>query len=298
MRVIIIGRGARGQFWEQLVTRHRATVLTGTLDPDPAAGASWDALGTEALAQADGAIIASPPALHVAHALACLEAGLAVLVEKPLALTLADARTVADAARHAGRPVVVAQNFAERGLERAVESALRHMGPLRAGIIVSSRARSVTPGHLVELEHPILWDFAIHHFDLIRRRAGAPPDSVRAEHFGDVYRASFHWSSGIEVSWWHDDGSELFHRAEWWRSGSGAVEVRGERAWRALEGRRPRRLLLGRGSAEARLLEALVSGESNIEQNLGTVAMTVAVESAIDAGGQLELADVSRSAAS
>jgi hypothetical protein len=94
------------------------------------------------------------------------------------------------------------------------------------------------------------------------------------------------------VSWWHDDGGELFHRAEWWRAEGGAVEVRDGRARRVLERGRPRRLRLPRGSAESRLLDALVAGRSNTEQNLGTVAMVAATEAAIEAGPVIELATV------
>ncbi len=291
MRVLIVGRGRRGRAWERLVRRRRGTELAGTVDPDPAAGASWDALCPGALSDADAAIIASPSALHAEHALSCLEAGLGVLVEKPLALTLADARAVVDAAQQARLPAVVAHNFPERGLERAVEAALYEMGALRAGIIVSSRARSLTPA-IKGVEHPILWDFGIHHFDLIRRRVGGPPHSVVAGHAGNTYRVSFRWRPELEVSWWHHDEGELFHRAEWWRSERGAVEVRGGRAWQVLEGRRPRRLRLPRGSAEMRLLDGFVSGDSNVSQTLSTVAMAVATEAAIASGSETELGEL------
>lgn len=55
----------------------------------------------EAAAQGgvDAVYIASPPAEHVNHALACIEAGLPVLIEKPFAVTAADARRIAEAAR-------------------------------------------------------------------------------------------------------------------------------------------------------------------------------------------------------
>jgi predicted dehydrogenase len=290
--MLVVGRGTRGRFWEHLVRRHPATALVGTVDPDERAGANWDALGPEALAEADGAIIASPPVFHSEQTLACLRTGLAVLVEKPLALELGGARALAEAAQSAERPVVVAQNFAERGLERGVEAALAALGPLQSGSIVSARARWAMPAHLSGVEHPILWDFGIHHFDLIRRRAGATPEVVVARQQSSIYRASFLWSSGLEVSWWHDNGGELFHRAEWWRAAGGAVEVRDGRAWRVMEGRRRRQLRLPRGSAEMRLLDALISGHSNLEQNLETVAMTVATAAAIDTGTDVEVAEV------
>lgn len=47
--------------------------------------------------------IGTPNALHAAHAIACLEAGRNVLVEKPLALSAAEARRMSDTAQRAGR---------------------------------------------------------------------------------------------------------------------------------------------------------------------------------------------------
>ena len=49
-----------------------------------------------------GVIVASPDATHVEFALACLEAGVPALIEKPLATDPADARRVADAETEAG----------------------------------------------------------------------------------------------------------------------------------------------------------------------------------------------------
>lgn len=59
----------------------------------------------------DGVVVSSPHDLHREHAVAALEAGAHVLVEKPMTLTLADAQAVADAARAAGRTVAVAHGW-------------------------------------------------------------------------------------------------------------------------------------------------------------------------------------------
>jgi predicted dehydrogenase len=48
---------------------------------------------------ADAIYVATPPSEHAAHALLCIEAGIPVLIEKPMASSGADARRIADAAR-------------------------------------------------------------------------------------------------------------------------------------------------------------------------------------------------------
>lgn len=51
-----------------------------------------------ACSEIDAIYVATPPREHAAHALACIEAGKPVLVEKPFALDARDARIIADAA--------------------------------------------------------------------------------------------------------------------------------------------------------------------------------------------------------
>ena len=58
----------------------------------------------------DGVLVLSPSDLHAEHALACIEAGLPVLVEKPFALSLADGERVCRAAETQGVPLLSVAN--------------------------------------------------------------------------------------------------------------------------------------------------------------------------------------------
>jgi predicted dehydrogenase len=58
------------------------------------------------LARVDAVVIASPAATHARFALACLEAGKPCLVEKPFALSIADAQAIARAAAERKLPVL------------------------------------------------------------------------------------------------------------------------------------------------------------------------------------------------
>lgn len=62
-------------------------------------------------AQLDALIVATPDGLHVEHALAAIAHGLHVLVEKPLALDVAGARRVVEAAESAGRALAVGHHL-------------------------------------------------------------------------------------------------------------------------------------------------------------------------------------------
>jgi predicted dehydrogenase len=64
-----------------------------------------------ALDHVDAVVVATPPSTHVALALAAIEAGKHVMVEKPLALTAKDARTLVSAAAEAGVILMVGHTF-------------------------------------------------------------------------------------------------------------------------------------------------------------------------------------------
>jgi len=97
----------------------------------------------------DAVHVLTPPATHAALAIEALEAGLHVLVEKPMAVTMEEVRALQDAAARAGRQLAVGHNFlglpSHRRLRRLVAagelgriSSLRvdwalPFAPLRAG---------------------------------------------------------------------------------------------------------------------------------------------------------------------
>jgi predicted dehydrogenase len=59
----------------------------------------------------DGIIVASGHSMHREHAVAALEAGCHVLIEKPMTVTLADAQAAEQAAQRAGRTLTVAHGY-------------------------------------------------------------------------------------------------------------------------------------------------------------------------------------------
>ncbi|BDZ65358.1 Gfo/Idh/MocA family protein [Agromyces mangrovi Wang et al. 2018] len=114
IRVGLVGAGFMGAKHARLVQRHPSTELMAVADPRPGAADAFD--GASAFADhhellaagaVDAVVIANPNALHVDTAIDCLEAGVAVLVEKPVATSYLEARRLADAvARTAGTLLV------------------------------------------------------------------------------------------------------------------------------------------------------------------------------------------------
>ncbi len=115
MRIGVIGLGTIGQTHLAALRKLRVDEILGA-DMSSAARerarpstarclADYrDLLETDGL---DGVVIATPPRTHRDIALAALEAGVGVLCEKPLAITLADCAAVSDAANTAQSPFQV-----------------------------------------------------------------------------------------------------------------------------------------------------------------------------------------------
>jgi len=105
-RIAVAGAGYIGLAHIGVVRDSATCMLTAIVDPSPAARAHAEAAGvplyaslTELLAKdkPDGVVIATPNQLHVAQALECIEARLPMLLEKPIAPTVAEAQRVVDA---------------------------------------------------------------------------------------------------------------------------------------------------------------------------------------------------------
>lgn len=134
----------------------------------------------------DVVLLVSPPATHRTLAEEALAAGCHVLVEKPLAPTMADARAVAAAATRAGRLAMVAQNYRFRRQSRALQRLVADgtLGRLH-GISISfardMRVFRVSPRDWrARMRQPLLLDMAVHHVDMLRSIAGREVDAVDA----------------------------------------------------------------------------------------------------------------------
>jgi predicted dehydrogenase len=141
--------------------------------------ASLDAL-LEAV-DADAALVATPPASHAAIARACLARGLAVLVEKPLALGVAEAAEVLEAERRSGRPVRVGFNRRFRaGYARLRErAATQGIEEVAFTFLADAGRWNPTSSGEPALED-VLHDTASHAVDLVAFMSGRRLLEVRA----------------------------------------------------------------------------------------------------------------------
>lgn len=132
---------------------------------------------------ADLLVVASPPASHLDLALQGLRAGAAVLVEKPLTTTLADADRLVDAVAAAGGDdrVRCAENLLHAPLWRAAMERRPRLGTLGH---LSLRAVQPAPewGHFAQplTAGGVLFDLGPHPVAIGLELAGEPPVGVAA----------------------------------------------------------------------------------------------------------------------
>jgi predicted dehydrogenase len=120
----------------------------------------------------DAIIVTTPPDQHAAVGIAALEAGVHVMVEKPIALTLRQGRQLLDAAERTGRKLAVAENYRRDPINRLAK-ALVEAGTLgRPFLYVQSSSGSgerviITPWRHQRRSGGIVVDMGIHYTDLL-----------------------------------------------------------------------------------------------------------------------------------
>ena len=123
----------------------------------------------------DGVVLALPPQYHADLAIAALEAGKHVLVEKPIALSVADARRVVEAAEKTDLVAMTGHVLRFHPAFEALE-AMIEAGDLGAVRYIHSHRVGLGKFHA---ENDALWDIAPHDLSLILAITGEKPISVR-----------------------------------------------------------------------------------------------------------------------
>ncbi len=196
-RIVVVGAGLIGRKHVELVASHAR--LEAVVDPVPAArdlateyGAQWFADLAECLdaVQPDGVIVASPNGVHLEHATLCLDAELPVLIEKPLADTVAAARAIVDHSARTGTPVLVGHHRRHSPVVIAAHRVIRE-GRLGRLVSVNALFWLNKPADYFKMTWrtkegggPVYINL-IHDIDLLQHLCG-PIQSVQAQEARDV----------------------------------------------------------------------------------------------------------------
>lgn len=248
MRLIHVGLGGFGRSWAALARAAEGVALVAVADPDAGARARAAAdlalppaaihpslaaaLAAEPGAGAEAVVVATPPETHRAVAATALAAGKHVLLEKPLATTLDDARALVAAAERAERILMVSQNYRFRPPARTVQ---RLVADGTIGDLVSiaircyrdTRAAWPADNFRYAMRHPFVLDMSIHHLDLLRAVTGQEAARVFARgrrvpdspyHHEPAVVALLDLAGGATVTYdgdWATHGAETSWNGEW-----------------------------------------------------------------------------------
>ena len=184
LRIAVVGAGHMGRAHArkvaELARQDARVTLAGVADVDGERAAALGAeLGVPAArevrslyAQADAAIVAVPTLAHYEAASGVLDAGLHLLLEKPIAATLSEAEALVALARRAGRVLQVghqewfnaAMRVVRERIDRPRFAEIHRMGPF--------------PERGTDVD--VVRDLMIHDIEILQQLLGAEPERVDA----------------------------------------------------------------------------------------------------------------------
>jgi predicted dehydrogenase len=232
IRLIHAGMGGWGRDWAANVLPQIAEIdCVASVDTDPQslalaqttlslpANKCYDKL-TQAFSQVDAdAVLATVSVpFHVPVALAALEAGKHVLLEKPFAPTLAEAQQIVETAERQQRIVMISQNYRFFPAVIAVKDLLAERALGSVGAVSIDFRRNMDKLHATHpyraLDQPLLMDMAIHHFDLLRTVLHQEAEQVSCHVWNPPWSAIPGFSSG-DATIWFDGGAVVSYRGSW-----------------------------------------------------------------------------------
>lgn len=183
IRILLIGCGYWGRnyvrIFNELSDASVVTVCDGSLDRLDAIGAAYPHLDLvltldDALADPsryDAAVVCTPAAAHFDVAAQCLEAGLSVLVEKPMTTTARDADRLLALADAAGVTLMVGHTFL---FNTGIAKVKQYVDEGAVGQIYHVYAQRTSLGPIRQ-DVDALWDLAPHDISIFNHLLGAEP---------------------------------------------------------------------------------------------------------------------------
>ncbi|RQG97154.1 Gfo/Idh/MocA family protein [Natrarchaeobius chitinivorans] len=201
IRVGVVGVGAMGENHARVYSELRDVDLVGVADHDPdVARRVATEYGTEALEmerlleRCDAVTVAVPTHAHYETVSRCLESGVHVLVEKPIAETVEQGRKMATLARTAG--LVLQVGHIER-FNPAVQTVSELIDDLD---VISLEAERLGPPIDRTAPGNVVFDLMVHDVDIVASLLDDDPESISAMGTDDGRYATTTMSFGDVVA--------------------------------------------------------------------------------------------------
>jgi predicted dehydrogenase len=230
IKAILVGCGAMSAEWIRSA-KELNVELVSLVDINPTAAqqraqefqidAPIFAKYREAIAQtpADALFDCTIPAMHKEVASAAMQAGLHVLEEKPLALTLTDANELVSLSEQTRRLHVIQQN---RLFNRGVRLLRRMISDGVIGEVTTVHTDFfIAPyfgGFRETMPHVLLIDMAIHPFDVARFLIGANAESALCEEWNPV-NSAYGFGASVTTFFRMTNSVRFSYRGSWCAEG-------------------------------------------------------------------------------
>lgn len=186
IKIILVGAGPRGFNWLKVIKKLNTIELVGICDLNVNIKAKIKSLKLNNIPfftsfekavvslKPDAVLLSTPPFNRLSDIKICCKYRLAALVEKPLSTNFLEAKKMVDLMTKYKLPFMIGLNFRYFPVSKKIFQILksRIIGKPSFAKFVYERWRD---GHLTHLnkypltmEHPMLWEQSIHHFDLMR----------------------------------------------------------------------------------------------------------------------------------
>lgn len=158
----------------------------------------------------------SPPAVHSANARLALRNGCHILSEKPIALSINEAKILIDLAKEHQRIFMINQNYRWHPSVQSLKSYLQNkpLGDIEFIDISYAQSFNFNDTFRYTIDHPFLTDMGVHHFDLVRY--------ITCSNFKKVYciehnsnRSPFKCGGRVSAVFEMDGGIPFSYQGSW-----------------------------------------------------------------------------------
>ncbi len=232
LKVLLAGLGVRGRHWAQVIERSERAELLAYVDPSadelaraaaefgerPAFASVMAAL--DSLDDVGALVLANPPMGREGIVRAASARKLPMLIEKPLALSLAEAATILRIVENAGIPLMVGLNFRYLAVTQATKRLLARqtVGNPEFARFTYERWRDGRRPDLndypLTMAHPMLWEQTIHHFDLMRYVYGQEPLRLQCQTWNPSW-SMYAGDSNVSALIDFDGGLRVNYQGTW-----------------------------------------------------------------------------------
>ena len=230
--IVLVGLGARGKYWAEVINRSADCELLAYVEPNPEALKTakerfGDKPGFASLKEAldqlqdvQALVLATPPEGRAIQIELACQYKLALLVEKPLALSLKEASSFVAMAAQADIPLMVGLNFRYLGVTQAKLELLKKnlVGQPAFAHFSYERWRDGKQDWLnkypLTMRQPMLWEQSIHHFDLMRFVYQAEPLSVYCKTWNPSW-SMYQDDTNVSALFSFDNGMIINYQGTW-----------------------------------------------------------------------------------